>query len=94
MGTRGLVRLKAIFEMLKDCAPGYAHKEKEHRHWIMYGGKTFRGLPKGKHGSGSRAEIEIGHIKDMVKHLGISPKCANAHLPLLQLNEENPQCRP
>ena len=82
MATRGQVRLKNILKMLRKCAPGYTFEEKTHLHWVRYQGRTFR-LPQGKHGVGNNAEIEIGHVRGLVKHLDIDPDCAKRQLPQL-----------
>lgn len=80
MGSRGLVLLKLIREMLQQCAPGHRMIEKTHHYRIEYAGKTYPTLPKGSHSDrGSRstqAEIEAGHVRKMIRHLGIDVECA------------------
>jgi hypothetical protein len=48
----------------------------------MANGLTFPGLPTGKHGAAD-PEIELGHVKQMVKQLGIDEDCARKYLPQL-----------
>ncbi len=67
--------------MLKKCAPGHVITPKTHHYWIEYNGKFYKTFPKGEHGKGKRAEIERGHIKQMVKHLEIDEECAKIELP-------------
>ncbi len=83
MASRGLVRIKAIREMLGACAEGFDWKEKPHHHWVAYRGKTYRALPKGGHGRGEEGEIQIGHLKKMIRFLGIEEDCAKRYLPIL-----------
>ena len=71
--------------MLKECAPGYEIEETDHHYCVKLGGKEFPSLPKGKHGSKSKAEIDRGVIKQMVNLLEIDPKCANEEIPSLKL---------
>jgi len=73
MGSRNLVLLKLIREMLERCAPGHKMAEKTHHYRIEYAGKTYPTLPKGSHSDrGSRsgqAEIQIGHLRKLIRHL-------------------------
>lgn len=83
MTTSGTVTLKEIREMLDACAPGARIVAKEHRNWVLYDRKTFRGLPLGKHGrSRENAEVEIGHVRRMARFFAIL-ECARKHLPQL-----------
>lgn len=67
--------------MLDACAPRHTRKENLHHYCIRFNGKTYPSLPKGEHGRGLRAEIELGHVKKMIRHLGIDLDCAKKHLP-------------
>ncbi len=67
--------------MLKVCAPGCVITKKTHHYWIEYEGRTYPSFPKGEHGKKRRAEIEVGHIKKMVRHLHIDEECAKKELP-------------
>lgn len=68
--------------MLRKCAPGHELVEKTHLHWIWFEGKRAT-LPQGKHGRKNNAEIEIGHIRNMVRQLGLDEDCVKKHLPQL-----------
>lgn len=80
MVSRGLVRLKLVREMLRECAPGHRMIEKTHYYRVEYAGKTYPTLPKGSHSDRGRrsgqAEIELGHVRKLIRHLGIDVECA------------------
>jgi hypothetical protein len=83
MGSTGLVTLKEIRKMLDDCAPGAIIESKLHHNWVRYAGKTYRGLPLGKHGARHNPEIEVGHVKRMARFFEILD-CARKSLPALR----------
>ena len=68
-----LVGWKAVQKMLDDCAPGWTWQLKTHFRLINAKGRTYPTLPK-------NAEIEVGHLRKMARHLGIL-ECAKKHLP-------------
>lgn len=68
--------------MLKACAPEAEIREKPHHYWIIYNKKIYPSLPKGEHGAGDRAEIQIGKLRHMIRDLGIDEDCALARLGL------------
>ena len=68
--------------MLDACAPGHTVKEKKHRYWVIYQETIFRGLPKGAHGK-PNPEVELGHVKQLIKVLKIASDCARTCLPQL-----------
>jgi hypothetical protein len=80
MVSRGQVHLKHIKKMLGKCAPGYTLTEKTHHLHLVWRDRVSR-LPKGQHGS--KTEIEMGHIRQMVRALDIL-ECAKKHLPQLR----------
>lgn len=82
MPSSGQVSLKDINDMLDDCAPGAVIVSKPHHNWVTWNGKTYRGLPRGKHGARKNPEIEVGHVKRMARFLEILP-CAQSRLPAL-----------
>lgn len=82
MGSRGQIRLKNIWKMLRKCAEGFERAEKTHHHEVRFGDRAY-GLPKGKHGSKNLAEIEIGHVRHLIRVLEIDEDCARTHLPQL-----------
>ena len=67
--------------MLDVCALGHQIKETKHNYCIRYDGRTYFAFPKGDHGKGLRAEIEVGHIKKMVRHLRIDEDRVKQELP-------------
>jgi hypothetical protein len=77
-----VVRLDDVWEMLDHCAEGYAKKESREWWRIFYNGKTYPGFPVGKHGRRQNPEIESGHVRSMIRHLGVSIDCANEFLSL------------
>lgn len=58
--------------MLEHCAKGSDIRLATHSRVVTYDGRTYRDLPKFK-------EIEIGHIRKMVRHLGINKECAKKY---------------
>jgi hypothetical protein len=61
-----------ILRMLEKCAVGSNVRLATHSRVVSYNGKVFRDLPKFQN-------IELGHIRKMVRHLGIDPDCAKKH---------------
>jgi hypothetical protein len=87
MGSFGQVAFKTILAMLDRCAPGYSCEEREHNFCIRYNGKTYPRLPRGEHkkqGKGKSPQIEIGHIKQMARQLGLKGECCGAFIPQLK----------
>lgn len=83
MSSFGTIPLDEIWAMLNACAPGHKRKERQHNWLITYQGRSFPRLPRGPHGKRHNPPIEIGHVKTMVRHLGIE-ECAKQHLAQLQ----------
>ena len=83
MGSSGTVRLSAVFKMLEHCARDFTKRERVHNWVITFQEKEYPSLPKGPHGKPD-PEIEKGHIKKMIKKLGIDMECAKQYLPLLR----------
>ncbi len=77
------VRMAEIVAMLNACADGHEIQTTDHHHWILFNGKTFRRIPLGKHGHRRNVEVEIGHVRSMVRHLGIDSGCAKKHITTL-----------
>ena len=82
MPSHGQIRLRKVWAMLDVCALGYRRVKRTHNWWVMYGEKTYRHLPLGPHGKQTNPDIQIGHVKNMVRHLGIDG-CAKRELPHL-----------
>jgi hypothetical protein len=77
MSSFGLVPFDNVREMLDACAAGHELILKKHRYWVRFGGRTYRGLPKGGHG---KNEVKLGTVRQMVRYLGIDEECAGLHL--------------
>ncbi len=69
--------------MLDECAPGHTRKQREHNWLITYQGHSFPGLPLGPHGARKNVSIQVGHVKRMVRILGIE-ECAKKKLERLR----------
>lgn len=83
MTSFGTIKLKDIWAMLDHCAPGYTRTKTEH-HWrVAANGKQYPSLPLGSHGRRENPEIQIGHIRKLIRHLGIL-ECARGQLPALR----------
>jgi hypothetical protein len=65
-----------VKRMLEECAPGHTVRLATHSRVVTYNGKVYRTLPKFD-------EIEIGHIRKMVRYLQIDKKCARKYIPAL-----------
>jgi hypothetical protein len=75
-----VIALKAVWEMLMKCAIGYNRRATKHYWRVTYEGKTYATLPLGEHGRRTNPQIEAGHIRKMLRHLGIE-ECARSQLP-------------
>ena len=82
MPSKGTARLKEIFKMLDECAPGHEKKQADHYWHIKYNGKHYKDFPKGEHGP-KNPEIQIGHIRKLIRHFSIED-CTRKFLPILQ----------
>jgi hypothetical protein len=58
-----------IVRMLEQCASGFDIRRTTHGRRVEWNGRTFPDLPK-------YDDIQIGHIRKMVRHLGINQDCA------------------
>ena len=76
MGTRGRVLLADIERMLRACAPGAVLQPGKHKIRVQ----QVRERPSARPG---RAEIEIGHVRDLATFFGIL-ECAKQHLEILK----------
>ena len=76
MASHGQATRKAVWDMLDACAPGWKCKETDHFFRVMWKDKTYPSFPK-------HSSIDIGHVKRLVKFLGINA-CAGEHIPLLK----------
>jgi hypothetical protein len=58
--------------MRDGCAPGHSRRLGTDSWVITYGGKAYRTLPK-------HDNIELGHVRKMIRHVGIHKDCARSH---------------
>jgi hypothetical protein len=79
----GQVPLKKIWELLDQCAPGHTRKARVHNYVVRYNGKTYPTLPLGQHGKRENPPIQIGHVRQMVRQLGIDRDCVQRLVPNL-----------
>ncbi len=85
MSSFGRVKLTTVWKMLQKCASDYEAIEGKHYYEIRYKGKTFPRLSTGPHKKNkNQSEIEIGHVRQMVRHLDIDSACAKRELPALR----------
>ncbi|REJ83836.1 MAG: hypothetical protein DWQ36_19660 [Acidobacteria bacterium] len=71
----GEIKLREVWKLLKQCAPGYTKSLREHNWKVTFEAKTYR-LPKGPHGHKKGQEkIERGHVRSMARFLGIAVCC-------------------
>lgn len=80
MGHSGTTRLSAIREMLNCCAPDHGWTRQVHNYRVTYAGRTFPRLPTGAHGS-KDPEIQLGHVRQMVRQLELASDCVNRFFP-------------
>jgi len=66
-----------VERMLKVCAEGYTIRFATHCHVVTYNGLVFRGLPDYK-------DLQINHVRKLVRSLQINRECAEAQLPKLK----------
>ena len=84
------VPLPKVLKMLERCAPGAEIELKLHHYWVTFSGRTFRSLPKGRHGA-RVPDIEIGHVNGMVEFLRVDKDCARQHIPQLPRKRKHPE---
>jgi len=74
-----LIAQSLVKDMTEKCAPGSTWTPGTHSFKVKYDGRCYPSLPK-------HQDIEIGHIRKMVRHLQIDRKCATAQIPALKLS--------
>jgi hypothetical protein len=71
--------------MLDDCAPGHSVQTREHNFCIRYRENTFPRLPRGEHkkqAKNKNPQIELGHIRQMIRQLRLDPECCRKFIRL------------
>ena len=61
-----------INRMLDECAPGHSLRLANHSRVVKWNDKVYRSLPK-------HDNIELGHVRKMVRYLGINWECAEKY---------------
>ena len=59
--------------MLEECAPGSSVRLATHSRVIQYNNLVYRKFPK-------HDPVEIGHIRKLVRYLGIPRDCVKKHI--------------
>lgn len=73
-----------VEKLLEDCAAGFTSRNTTHALQIRYKGKCYPSLPSYK-------DIELNHIRKMVRTLEISKECANKYIPgLFKIEKRKP----
>lgn len=70
------VPLDTVLKLLEECAVGHSIRPTTHFFIVTFNGKSFPTLPTYKN-------TELGHIRSMVRALGINKECANQYIPRL-----------
>lgn len=69
--------------MLEHCAPGHTCRATKHHYHVTWNGRTYPALPLGEHGKREAADLPTGHVRSMVRFLGIDRSCAASRLPMM-----------
>jgi len=73
--------MNAVLAMLDHCAPGWQRVETDH-HWrITYATLTYPAFPKGEHGARKNPDVQVGHVRKLVRHFKIE-ECARTQIDL------------
>jgi hypothetical protein len=65
--------IKAVVEMLKDCAPGATIELKTHFRHVHFGPRTYPSFPK-------HDDPDVFNVRKMARFFGILD-CAKKHIP-------------
>ena len=68
-------RFGDIVKMLNDCAESHELRLTTHFYMVKFNDRVFPTLPK-------YSDVEIGHVRKMVRHLKIDRECARQYVPL------------
>jgi hypothetical protein len=83
VSSSGTIALSKIWAMLDHCAPGHSREQRTHNWIIKYLNHTFHRLPVGEHGARKDPEIQVGHVKQMVRLFEIMD-CARSQIDRLR----------
>ncbi len=73
--STGTVKLKQVFRMLDECAPGHSRKEQAHSWRVDFNDRRFPSFQLGKRSRGQEAEITMFHVRKLVRALEIDEDC-------------------
>ena len=79
MVSSGQVSFRKISEILDRCAPDHITKDTTHKRFVYFGGKMAV-LPRGPHGRRKKYDIEIGHVKQLIRLFNLCD-CVRTHFP-------------
>ena len=79
MVSSSQVSSRKISEILDRCAPDYTTKNTTHKRLVYFDGKMAV-LPRGPHGRRKKYNIEIGHVKQLIRLFNISD-CVREYFP-------------
>ena len=82
MATFGLVPWRDIRKMLDACIPGWKYEDKPHKRWIYFKDFPIFKMPLGPHGKRTHHDVQIGHVRALVRHFGIE-ECAKRYIKQL-----------
>ena len=69
--------------MLSNCAGGYEIRDTRHNRRIQYNGVFYPSFPGKQYD-----DIEIGHIRSLIRTLKIDIECAKQYVPHLSIGEK------
>lgn len=75
--------MRVVWAMLDHCAPGHIRTAKKHNWIVRFRGKTYSRFPLGEHGARKDPDIQIGHVRNLARHLGIVD-CAREQIEQLR----------
>ena len=77
MASAGQVPQKKIWDMLDECAPGWNKNETDHFICLRWKSRTYPSFPK-------HPQVDIGHIRKMVRELGVDKACSQKQIEALR----------
>ena len=76
MGSRGQIGWRDLFDAISRCAEDVRWDLKTHTRVVYANGKVYPTLPK-------YDQLAIGHVKSLIRNLGIDADCVKKYLPAL-----------
>ena len=69
------VPFKNVKKMMKNCAEGFTMRTTDHNRRFKYNGTFYPSFPK-------HDDVEIGHVRSLVRALRINKQCAEDFVPI------------